>query len=172
MMATTILSLISPAVAVAIAGWGFRRTSRADRLRAYFDLTERYLSPANREGRRLIHEVIAQTPHDQFGDLASDVRDKVNHVLATMNSIAIACDGGYVDRVLVENSMARSYSNAVVASRPYIDFIERKRGFRPYQYAERLATSFASAAHASDSAIGGTDRRPLLRARPWPRLRR
>jgi hypothetical protein len=67
-------------------------------------------------------------------------RAAVGYTLAMMNSIAIACEAKYVDVSVVQQSMGRSFAAAIAAARPYIDELERRRGFRPYGYAERLAT--------------------------------
>jgi hypothetical protein len=142
-MSATLISLLSPLVAVVIAVWSFRRTSKADRLRAFFDLQARYLSPDLREGRSLIHGMGA-TPASDLGRAAAT---KIGTTLAVMNSIAIATEGGYVDRELVSRSMGRSYASAIRAAKPYIDHVESVRGFRPFPFAERLADRLITAGH-------------------------
>ncbi|WP_026421946.1 DUF4760 domain-containing protein [Actinokineospora inagensis] len=131
MTGATVVSLLSPLIAVVLALWGFRRTSKADRLKAFFELQERYLAPEIRDGRRLVHEL--------DGEPDPDTAAKISHMLAVLNSIAIAVEGGYVDGKLVAQSMARSYSSAVHAAKPYIDHLESVRGYRPFPFAERLA---------------------------------
>jgi hypothetical protein len=135
------LAIISPVVAVMVALFGFRRSTRADRLAAFFQLHERYLAPEIRSGRRLIHEHVSGRSTDDIAQLTGEVRDAVGYTLAMMNSIAIACEARYVDTIVVERSMGSSYSGTVSAAKPYIDYIERNRGFRPYVYAERLAAA-------------------------------
>ncbi len=143
------LALLSPVVAVLVALFGFRRSTRADRLAAFFQLHERYLAPEVRSGRRLIYERVAGRPEADVAQLPGEVRAAIGYTLAVMNSIAIACEARYVDVAVVERSMGRSYSGTVSAARPYIDYIEQNRGFRPYIYAERLA-----------AAMGGSTRSP------------
>ena len=139
MNGATIVSLLSPLVAVGIAVWGFRRASRADRLRAFFDLQERYLALEIREGRKLVHQVVAGRGADEASALAEDLAAKISRTLAVMNSIAIACEGRFVDKTLVAEGMGRSFAAAVLAAKPYIDHLESVRGFRPFPFAERLA---------------------------------
>jgi hypothetical protein len=135
------LALLSPVVAVLVALFGFRRSTRADRLAAFFQLHERYLAPEVRSGRRLIYERVARRSEADIAQLPEEVRAAIGYALAVMNSIAIACEARYVDVAAVERSMGRSYSGTVNAACPYIDYIEKHRGFRPYIYAERLASS-------------------------------
>jgi hypothetical protein len=143
------LALLSPVVAVLVALFGFRRSTRADRLAAFFQLHERYLAPEVRSGRRLIYQQVAGRPEADIAQLPEEVRTAVGYTLAVMNSIAIACEARYVDIGTVERSMGRSYSGTVKAACPYLDYLEQNRGFRPYIYAERLA-----------AAIGGSTRSP------------
>ncbi|WP_143050952.1 DUF4760 domain-containing protein [Amycolatopsis pretoriensis] len=145
-MGATLVSLISPVVAVAIAVWGFGRTTKADRLKAFFDIQERYLSPEVREGRKLIYS-LAGTAMD---DLTPHVATKISTALAVMNSIAIAAEAGYVDRKLVAQSMGRSFTAAVHTARPYVDHLESLRGFRPFPFAERLANQLNKAGHVAE----------------------
>jgi hypothetical protein len=140
MSVTVLLSLISPVVAVAIAVWGFRRSTQADKLRAFFDVHERYLASEVRAGRRAMHTLIAGRPPEEVANLDPAILSAVGYALAVMNSIAIACESGYVDRELIARSMGRSFSMAITAARPYIDNLENKRGFRPYPFGERLAS--------------------------------
>lgn len=142
------LSLISPAVALLIATWGFRRAGRADRLRAFFDLHERYLSAEVRAGRRLLHRSVAGRSAEQLDALDRRELDQIGYTLAVLNSIAIACAGGYVERRLVQESMGRSYSGAVRAAGPYLDLVQSQRGFRPYPYAEVLAAQIGEGGYA------------------------
>ncbi|MGW0520007.1 DUF4760 domain-containing protein [Crossiella sp. NPDC003009] len=142
------LSLISPAVAVLVAAWGFRRSTRADRLRAFFDLHERYLSAEVRAGRRILHQLVAGRSAEQLAELDRATLDRVGYTLAVLNSIAIACAGGYVDRKLVRRSMGRSYTSAVAAAQPYLDRVQAQRGYRPYPFAEALAAELREGAHA------------------------
>ncbi|MGO1052035.1 DUF4760 domain-containing protein [Crossiella sp. CA198] len=141
------LSLLSPVVALLIAFWGFRRSTRADRLRAFFDLHERYLSAEVRAGRRLLHQRVAGRSAEELAELDRDTLDRIGYTLAVLNSIAIACAGGYVDRRLVRRGMGRSYAGAIIAARPYIDRVEALRGFRPYPFAESLAERLREGAH-------------------------
>jgi hypothetical protein len=134
-----LLTLVSPTVAVAIALWGFRRSTRADKLRAFFEMHERYLAMDVRAGRRLVHEVVQGRSVDEVAALERSVLSSVGYTLAVMNSIAVACEGGYVERRLISRSMGRSYVAAMAAAGPYIDYVEDARGYRPYIFAERLA---------------------------------
>ncbi|GIJ79812.1 hypothetical protein SAMN05443287_102613 [Micromonospora phaseoli] len=138
-LGAAMLALFSPFVAITIAVWGFRRANRADRVRAFFDLYQRYISPEQRRGRRLLHAQLSGRSTEELAALNQEVRDQVGVTLATLNAIAIACEGGYVDVAMVEKSMGRSYSSTVMAAKPYLDHVEGQRGYRPYPYAERLA---------------------------------
>ncbi|MEW1779421.1 hypothetical protein [Streptomyces sp. NPDC086777] len=135
------VALSSPVVAVCLTVWSFRRTSRADRLRAFFEVQERYLDAEVRAGRRLLHRTVAGRESHEIAALSEDVASRIGHALAVMNSIAIACEGRYVDTDMVARSMGRSYSGAMAAAVPYIDHVEQQRGFRPYPFAERFAQS-------------------------------
>jgi hypothetical protein len=139
MSSAVLLQLISPLVAVVIAVWGFRRSTGADRLRAFFELQERYLAKEVRDGRRTLHQVVAGKSADEVAKLDRNDLNSIGYTLAVMNSIAIACAGRYVDVKLVSRSMGRSYNRAVIAAAPYIDHLETVRGYRPYLFAERLA---------------------------------
>ncbi len=139
MNATVWLALVSPVVAVVIALTGFRRSSRADRLKAYFEMQNRYLAPEVRLGRKFLHLHVAGRPAAEVSTLDETTRTTIGYTLAVMNSIAIACEAGYVDRDIVVKSMGRSYARAIQAARPFFDHQEATRGFRPYAYAERLA---------------------------------
>jgi hypothetical protein len=139
-MTSDMLSLTSPVVAVLIAVWSFRRSSGADRLRAFFELQERYLAPEVRAGRRVLHQVVAGKTVEEVAALDARELNSVGYTLAVMNSIAIACDGRYVDTKLVDRSMGRSYSRAMIAAKPYIDHLATVRGYRPYPFAESLAS--------------------------------
>jgi hypothetical protein len=138
-MLSLIISLSSPVVAVVIAVWGFRASGRSERLRMYFDLQERYLSEPVRAGRRIIHATIAGRGVDEIPAVGAADLSTVGYTLAVMNTIAICAESGAIDRDLLARSMGRSYAGAVRAARPYIDYVETVRGFRPYPYAERLA---------------------------------
>jgi hypothetical protein len=152
------LALVSPAVAILIALFGFRRSRRADQLAAFFQLQERYLAPEVRDGRRLIHQRVSGRPVEDIANIPDDIRTAVGYSLAVMNAIAIACEARYVDRVAVIRSMGQSYSSAVVAAKPYIDYVEKGRGFRPYGYAEGLAAAIGdSAVTRSEIDPGGLD---------------
>src|SRR5689334_5835601 len=96
-----LLTLVSPAVAIVVALWGFRRSTRADRLRAFFEIQDRYLADDVRAGRRHLHQSISGRSVSDVAKLEPSVRITVGHALAIMNSIAIACEGRYVDRTLV-----------------------------------------------------------------------
>jgi hypothetical protein len=148
------LALISPVVAVMIALWGFRRSSRADRLTAFFEMQTRYLAPEVRLGRRHLHVAVAGRTADQIATLDESVQSAIGYTLAVMNSIAIACEAGYVDRDVVVKSMGQSFARAMAAARPILDLQEATRGFRPYRYAEALA------AHV-DRTLPTGDRQPL-----------
>ena len=141
MTSDDLIALISPIVAVIIASLGFRRSTRADRLAAFFQIQERYLAPEVRSGRRLIYERVANRSLGEIAGLPEETRTAVGYTLAVMNSVAIACEARYVDKDFVERSMGRSYAGAITAAKPYIDQVERSRGFRPYIFAERLAAT-------------------------------
>ena len=141
MMLAGWIALISPVVAILIAFFGFRRSKRADQLAAFFQLQEKYLASEVRVGRRLIYEQVADRPESEIASLSEDVRNVVGYTLAIMNSIAIACEARYVDQTVVARSMGRSYSGGVAAAKPFINYVEKVRGFRPYGYAERMAAS-------------------------------
>lgn len=143
MSATTLLSLISPAVAVIIALWGFRRSRRADKLRAFFEIHERYLSHEARAGRRVLHTLVAGRLADEIAQLDRPTQSNAAYALSIMNSIAIACEAGYVERDIIARSMGQSYITAIQAARPLIDYLEHVQGFRPYPFAESLATWLA-----------------------------
>ncbi|MBL7492791.1 hypothetical protein I6A62_32870 [Frankia sp. AgW1.1] len=134
-----IISLVSVLVAVVVAVWGFRSSSRSERLRMFFDLQERYLSEPVRVGRRLIHTAIAGNDHVIITDIPRETLSSIGYTLAVMNTIAICTEVGYVDEALIARSMGRSFATAVYAALPYIDHVESVRGFRPYPYAERFA---------------------------------
>jgi hypothetical protein len=143
-MTTVLLDLISPVVAVAIALWGFRRSTRADQLRAFFEIQDRYLAPDVRAGRSVLHAQIAGKSAGEVAHLDPADLSRAGYALAVMNSIAIACEAGYVERDLLARSMGRSFITAVGAAQPYIDHLEQVRGFRPYPYAENLAFQLAA----------------------------
>lgn len=152
MSGTVLLSLVSPVVAVVIAMWGFRRSTRADKLRAFFEIQERYLASEVRAGRRIMHTVIARRPAEEVAGLDPAALSEVGYALAVMNSIAIACEAGYVDRELITQSMGRSFAMAMAAARPYIDHLENTRGFRPYPFGERLAAQLGLIANEPQAA--------------------
>ena len=139
-----LLSLVSPAVAIAVAFWGFQRSRRADKLRAFFEIYERYLAKEARAGRREIYQSVAGRSADEVAALGREALTCIGYSLAIMNSIAIACEGGYVDRRLIVRSMGRSFTRAVTAAKPYFDHVERVRGYRPYPFAELLAARLAT----------------------------
>jgi hypothetical protein len=147
------LALISPVVAVMVTIFGFRRSTRADRLAAFFQLNERYLAPEVRGGRRLIYEHVSGRSAEDVAQLPGEVRAAIGYTLAMMNSIAIACEARYVDPVVVQRSMGRSYSGTVAAAKPYIDYLEKDRGFRPYLYAERLAITVGGQERPSEQLV-------------------
>lgn len=148
MKASLLLALVSPLVAVLIALWGFRRSSRADRLKAFFEMQSRYLAPEVRLGRRYLHVHVAGRTPEEIAALDESVRSAIGYTLAVMNSIAIACDAGYVDREVIARSMGQSFARAVAAARPLLDMQAATRGFRPYRYAEQLAARVAEPARA------------------------
>lgn len=160
MSGTVLLSLLSPVVAVVIAIWGFRRSTRADKLRAFFEIQERYLASEVRAGRRIMHALIAGRSAEEVAKLDPVALSTVGYALAVMNSIAIACEAGYVDRELVAQSMGRSFVMAIAAARPYIDHLENARGFRPYPFGERLASRLALADNGSLAASRQQNRPP------------
>lgn len=141
MRASSVLALVSPLVAVVIAVWGFRRSSRADRLKAFFEMQNRYLAPEVRLGRKYLHVHVAGRSAQELAALDPPVRSAVNYTLAVMNSIAIACEAGYVDRDVVVKSMGQSFARAMAAAKPLLDLQAETRGFRPYTYAETLAAA-------------------------------
>jgi hypothetical protein len=112
----------------------------------FFDMQERYLSGPVRNGRKIIHVSIAGRSSDDIA--ASDLDDiaTIGYALAVMNTIAICAEVGYIEERLLAQSMGRSYASAVSAARPYIDYVESVRGFRPYPYAERLAERLRNSA--------------------------
>lgn len=145
MSPTVLLALVSPAVAIVIGLWGFRRSTRADKLRAFFELQERYIATDVRAGRRALHRLVKDRSSDEIPMLDQDVLRSAGYSLAIMNAIAIACEGRYVDQDLVARSMGRSFAAAIESAKPYIDYLEKVRGFRPYPFAERLAAKFLAA---------------------------
>jgi hypothetical protein len=167
MSAGTFLVLLSPAVAILVALLGFRRSTRADRLAAFFRLHEQYLKPEVRAGRKLLHDEVSGRSSSELATLSAEARASVGYTLATMNSIAIACRAKYVDTVVVEESMGRSFVAAMAAARPYIDDLERRRGVRPYGYAERLAAGMSR----TDRVRGGPIRLISSSGRPVPQPR-
>ncbi|MFI7700675.1 hypothetical protein [Nonomuraea sp. NPDC049480] len=143
MVPSTLLSVVSPIVAIAIAIWGFRRSTKADRLRAFFEVQDRYLAPTVRDGRRVLHQAVAHRKPHEVAALDKASLNSAGYTLAVMNSVAIACEGGYVERDLILRTMGRSFVSAVKAARPLIDHVEKVRGYRPYPAAERLAQELA-----------------------------
>jgi hypothetical protein len=138
-MTMVLLEFVSPVVAVVIALWGFRRSTRADQLRAFFEIQDRYLAADVRAGRSVLHTRIAGRSADEIAGLDAADLTRAGYALAVMNSIAIACEAGYVERDLLTRSMGRSFITAVGAAQPYIDYLQHLRGFRPYPFAENLA---------------------------------
>lgn len=125
MISSLLLSLLSPLVAVVIALWGFRRSTRADRLRAFFELQDRYLASEVRAGRRILHQVVAGLLPEEIAKLDRQSLNGAGYALAVMNSIAIAREGSYyVDAELITRSMGRSFATAIAAAKPYIDHVE------------------------------------------------
>jgi hypothetical protein len=143
-MTTVLLDLISPVVGVVIALWGFRRSTRADQLRAFFEIQDRYLASDVRAGRSVLHAQVAGKPAEEVARLDAADLSRAGYALAVMNSIAIACEAGYVERDLLARSMGRSFTTAVGAAQPYIDHLQQVRGFRPYPFAENLAFQLAA----------------------------
>ena len=140
MTPTVLLSLVLPVVAIIITFWGFRRSTRADKLRAFFEIQDRYLASDARAGRRVLHALIAASQWTRSPTSTPPISAVAGYALAVMNSIAIACEAGYVEQDLLARSMGRSSSSAAVAvAQPYIDYLQQVRGFRPYQFAENLA---------------------------------
>ncbi|NUR60880.1 MAG: hypothetical protein HOV87_19780 [Catenulispora sp.] len=144
-MTQVLLALTSPLVAIAITVWGFRRQDRASMLRMLFEVQERYLAPPVREGRRIIHTKIAATSGG-VTDCTREELSVVGYALAVMNTIAISVESGALDAGMLRGSLGRSYMQAVEAAAPFIDHVEKVRGFRPYPYAEKLAASFRQSA--------------------------
>lgn len=143
MASTVLLNLISPVVAIMVALWGFRRSTRADKLRAFFEIQSRYLANDVREGRRSLHKSVAGRSATDIAKVDHATLSNAGYALAVMNSIAVACESGYTSEELVRRSMGRSFVSAMSAATPYIDYIERIRGYRPYSFAERLAAEFS-----------------------------
>jgi hypothetical protein len=144
MITPVALALISPTVAIAIAFWGFRRATRADKLRAFFEVYDRYLANDARSGRRVIHGQLAGRTAGEIAGMNKETLASAGYALAVMNSIAIACKGRYVDGNLVNTSMGRSFASTIIAAKTYIDYLEQLRGFRPYSFAEDLATQLTA----------------------------
>jgi hypothetical protein len=138
------LAAVSPAVTLLIALWGFQRTTRADRLKMFLDLQERYLSEPARGGRQLIHQRLPGLDASSYGSLDDDERSHIHHALAIMNTIAIACESRHIDYVMVVRTMGRSFASAIAAARPYIEHQAVARGYPPYQYAVRVADRIAA----------------------------
>lgn len=143
------LAVLSPVLSLGIAVWGFRRTTRADRLRMFLDLQERYLAASARAGRRLMHQRLPALTPDTFDQLSPAERGDLHHALAVMETIAIAWEGGHVDQSLILNAMGQSYASAIQKSQPYIDYQAEVRGFRPYQRSARLARELKRAIASS-----------------------
>ena len=143
-MTTFLLDLVSPVVAVVIALWGFRRSTRADQLRAFFEIQDRYLAPDVRAGRSVLHAQIAGKSAEEVARVDASDLSRAGYALAVLNSIAIACEAGYVERDLLGRSMGRSFITAMRAAQPYIDHQQQVRGFRPYPFAENLAFQLAA----------------------------
>ncbi|GAA4923803.1 hypothetical protein HD597_011198 [Nonomuraea thailandensis] len=143
MVPSALLSVVSPIVAIAIAVWGFRRSTKADRLRAFFEVQDRYLAPSVRDGRRVLHQDVADLRPHEVAALDKASLSSAGYALAVMNSVAIACEGGYVERELILRSMGHSFVRTLNAARPLIDHVEKLRGYRPYPAAERLAQQLA-----------------------------
>ena len=133
------VAVLSPVVSLCVAVWGFRRTTKADRLKMFLDLQERYLAASARTGRRLMHRRLPALTPETFGELTEAERGDLQHALAVMETIAIAWEGGHVDQSMILNAMGRSYSSAMRKSQSYIDYQAAVRGFRPYQRAARLS---------------------------------
>ncbi|SRR5579884_672763 len=139
-MAQIILSLTSPAVAVVIALWGFKRHDRTTSLRMLFEVQERYLAQRVRYGRKLIHTKLASERGLQ--ECTPEELSTIGYALAVMNSIALCAESGQIDTELLRKSMGRSFAQAVAAAGPYFDYVEILRGFQVYPYARRLARRF------------------------------
>src|SRR4029453_14246216 len=97
MSSGNVLVFVSPAVAILIALLGFRRSTKADRLEAFFKLQDQYLKPDVRAGRKLLHDKFAGRSPEEIANLPEDHRARGGHPLLAMNSIAIACAAKYVD---------------------------------------------------------------------------
>ncbi|SNS12987.1 hypothetical protein SAMN06265355_111181 [Actinomadura mexicana] len=93
-----------------------------------------------------MHRSLAGLSASEMDAVDKDERDRASYALAVMNSIAIGCQGGYVDRSMVKENMGRSFVTTVRAAREFIDYLEKTRGFRPYGAAEKLAVSLDSGA--------------------------
>ncbi|WP_410594046.1 hypothetical protein [Amycolatopsis sp. lyj-23] len=154
MSATALLTLVSPLVAAAVAVWGFRRSTKADKLRAFFELQDRYLQADVRAGRRVLHQQIADRGHEEVAGLDRATLSSAGYALAVLNGIAIAVEGGYVERELIIRGMGRSFASAITAARPYIDYVEQVRGFRPYPFAERLSAGIHTEIMTRDERNG------------------
>ena len=163
-MAPVLLTILSPAVAIVIALWGFRRSTRADKLRAFFEIQDRYLAGEVRAGRRTLHTLVSDLSIGEVAQLATADLSRVGYALAVMNSIAIACEAGYVERDLISRSMGRSFITAIQAARPYIDYLAERQGFRPYPYAEKLAAELGAAGSLPASSASVTSTTPAPQA--------
>ena len=139
------VAILSPVVSLAVAVWGFRRTTKADKLKMFLDLQDRYLGASARAGRRLMHQRLPELKPETFGQLTTEERTDLHHALAVMETIAIAHEGGHVDQVMILNAMGQSYSSGIRKSQSYIDYQAAARGFRPYQRAARLGRALTKA---------------------------
>ncbi|SNT29934.1 hypothetical protein SAMN05421812_104338 [Asanoa hainanensis] len=153
--ASIYVAVLSPVVSLCVAVWGFRRTTRADRLKMFLDLQERYLASAARAGRRVMHRRLPDLKPETFDQLTEAERGDLHHALAVMETIAIAWDAGHVEQSMILNAMGRSFSSAIRKSGPYIEDQAALRGFRPYQRACRLADEL----HRAIEAPGRTARK-------------
>jgi hypothetical protein len=86
---------------------------------------------------------VAGRPADEVARLNPADLSLAGYALAVMNSIAIAREAGYVERDLLARSMGRSFVTTIKAAQPYIDHLEKVRGFRPYPFAENLAAQLS-----------------------------
>ncbi|GIF75729.1 DUF4760 domain-containing protein [Asanoa siamensis] len=164
--ASIYVAVLSPVVSLCVAVWGFRRTTRADRLKMFLDLQERYLASSARAGRRVMHQCLPGLTEETFDQLTEEQRRDLHHALAVMETIAIAWEAGHVEQSIILNAMGRSFSSAMHKSRSYIDYQAGLRGFRPYPRASRLAGEL----HRAIEAGASTPRTPR-QVRPLTRVK-
>jgi len=133
------IALISPLVALTVAFFGIRRSNQSDKVRAFFEMYDKYLKAEVRAGRKMIHLHVSGKTAEDLKSLDKEVLSSAAYTLAVMNAIAIACAGNHVDTRLIARSMGRSYVSTITAAAIFIQQLEHTRGYRPYIYAEQLS---------------------------------